>query len=190
MRRNNRGFTLVELMVVIAIIGVLTAIISLNISVIFSTDARRAATTAADALSTCRQDNRSREGEQTFVVFTTTDTGKLAAALVVNGTVKDCDAISTRHVDVTVGNGKTPLSAGTGFFVSFTRGSGAVKMYATAPLSSLPEEGTAFTVDESLLTDTDEADSDNMGRFRISSGSRTYVIAVDMLTGKVTKTLE
>jgi len=62
MKKNNRGFTLVEIIVVVVIMGVLVGIISLSISSVFSSRARRCASEMDAYISMCKVNSMSRAG--------------------------------------------------------------------------------------------------------------------------------
>ena len=54
MKTDRRGFTLIELIVVIVILGVMTAVISISVTTLPSTRAKGCATDIGDALDRCR----------------------------------------------------------------------------------------------------------------------------------------
>lgn len=70
---NNKGFSLIELIVVIAIMTIVTGTVTIGISVMFSKDAERCATRLNDAIYTTRMENMSKIGD--FVLTVTTDDG-------------------------------------------------------------------------------------------------------------------
>ena len=77
--RDNRGYTLVELIVVIALMAALTGMVTLSISIIFSRDASACAIKINDALSDARMLAMSKEGE--YSVTFTTVSGKYMAII-------------------------------------------------------------------------------------------------------------
>ena len=171
-KTDNSGFTLMEMIVVIAVIAAMLVIATLSISVVFSTDAKKAAASVSSALSTCRENNRSREGKQTFLALKCDEAGRLEAALVVNGAISDTKRISSKNVSVTVDG--TELSGDTTLYVSFYRGTGGVGSLLEAP-------------DSMSLSDTelDSRSGGDYGEIHIASGSKKYVVSVDMVTGRV-----
>ncbi|MEA4934986.1 MAG: type II secretion system protein [Lawsonibacter sp.] len=54
LKRKNKGFTLIELMVVVAIFGILTAAVGTSVSAIFSSQNRKCASSIDALLSQCR----------------------------------------------------------------------------------------------------------------------------------------
>lgn len=65
---NNSGFTLIELIVVIAIMAALVGMSSIGIGLAFSQDANRCATTLNDALTEARMYTMSKQGEYSLVI--------------------------------------------------------------------------------------------------------------------------
>ena len=179
-KTDNSGFTLMEMIVVIATIA------GLSLSVVFSTDAKKTAASVSSALSTCRENNRSREGKQTFLVLKCDEAGRLEAALVVNGAVSDTKRISSKNVAVSV-NG-TDLTGDTTLYVSFYRGTGGVRTFTTGTYSGSLLEGP----DTMSLSDTelDSRSGGDYGEIHIASGRKKYLVSVDMVTGKVSSKAE
>lgn len=65
---NNTGFSLIELIVVIAIMAALVGISSFGISLAFSQDANRCATTLNDAITETRMLSMSKQGDFSLVI--------------------------------------------------------------------------------------------------------------------------
>ena len=158
-KTDNSGFTLMEMIVVIAVIAAMLVIATLSISVVFSTDAKKAAASVSSALSTCRENN----------------------ALVVNGAISDTKRISSKNVSVTVDG--TELSGDTTLYVSFYRGTGGVRTFMTRTYSgSLLEAPDSMSLSD---TELDSRSGGDYGEIHIASGSKKYVVSVDMVTGRV-----
>ena len=62
MKSDNKGFTIIELIVVMLIIGIVTTIVGLNISTTSSAKAKRCATSVNSLISKCRADSLGRSG--------------------------------------------------------------------------------------------------------------------------------
>ena len=185
-KTDNSGFTLMEMIVVIAIIAVMLTIAGLSLSVVFSTDAKKTAASVSSALSTCRENNRSREGKQTFLALKCDEAGRLEAALVVNGAISDTKRISSKNVSVTVDG--TELSGDTTLYVSFYRGTGGVRTFMTGTYSgSLLEAPDSMSL---LDTELDSRSGGDYGEIHIASGNKKYVVSVDMVTAKVASKAE
>lgn len=67
-RNKNAGFSLVELVVIIAIVSILTAGTSIGVSLAFSRDAARCANILNDTLYSVRMDSMSKPGKYTMEV--------------------------------------------------------------------------------------------------------------------------
>lgn len=72
-RINDLGFSLVEMIAVIAIIGILTGGITYGISLVFSRDAERCATAINDALNRARMESMSRPDVYILKIETRTE---------------------------------------------------------------------------------------------------------------------
>ena len=75
-RINDFGFSLIELIVVIAIMGVMTGGIALGVGMAFSKDAERCATAINDAISRTRMDSMSRPDVYILKIETRTEGSK------------------------------------------------------------------------------------------------------------------
>lgn len=73
---DNLGFSLIELIVVIAIMGVLTGGLAYGTSLLFSRDAERCATAINDAISRTRMDSMSRPDVYILRIETRTEGSK------------------------------------------------------------------------------------------------------------------
>ncbi len=69
--RLNRGYTLVELIVVISIMAIMIGLLSLGISLMFSRDAERVARTIDDQIAEVRTAAMSKPGSFSIIIHTT-----------------------------------------------------------------------------------------------------------------------
>lgn len=174
MKRNNRGYTLVELMVVIAILAVLSAIALVSLSVLSSTGAQQCATKADALLSTCKINRMSRGG--TIYIRLYLDGEGLvhgayyeqeAPAAPEDTPAKD-EVLSGRKVSVsfTSPDAADPveLADGVSLYVSFNRETGGL-------------------INFSSQADGTVADTTGKGIITVTGGGKSYTVTVDALTG-------
>ena len=82
---NNRGFTLVELIVVIAILGILAGVMSYSVNQIFSGQARQFADEYDALLTQCRVSTLSGAAAPTYVMLCQDSGGDYYGVLVEGG---------------------------------------------------------------------------------------------------------
>lgn len=128
MKRNNRGFTLVEIIIVVAIIGALTGIISMSISSVYSTKARRCASEMDAFISMCKVNVMSRAGT-IAITLDVDDNGCIRGTYYENGVSKDSRVFSDANVSATftVNGVTTDLSPTDTLTLSFDRNTGGFK---------------------------------------------------------------
>ena len=126
MKRNSAGFTLVELVVTVTILGVLVGLIGMSISSVFSARARRCATEIDAYLSMCRVNSMSRAGNIKMELYVD-ENGSICGSYYENDIEKDTAVFSDSRVTVTyvVGGVSKSLSSGR-LTLSFDRSTGAL----------------------------------------------------------------
>ena len=67
--KKNQGFSYIELLVTVAIIGIAISLVSLSISTIFSLNAKKCAKDIASLLSECKVDAMSRAGDTYLILY-------------------------------------------------------------------------------------------------------------------------
>lgn len=107
-KKNNHGYTLVELIVVIAIMSILVGGSSIGLSLLFSKDASSCATRLNDAIYTTRMNSMSKAGNYTLKVD---NTGSANIATIKCTGVTPAISDTTIALDDTQNTKKTSIKA-------------------------------------------------------------------------------
>lgn len=157
--KRNKGFTLVELLVVVVIIGILTGVGVTSVSSVNATSAKKAAAQIDAYLSVVRTKCMSRAGSPYALIYS--KNGTVVGEYYENSTLVSEDVVSDKRVSVTYSYGTytntaLPTTRETALKISFSRATGALKLPVT-----------------------------NGGElaFGITGGRRTYTVTVIAVTG-------
>lgn len=188
-KADSSGFTLIELIVVAAIIAILAGIASVNITPIFTQSVRSQAQDLQQMLADTRTAAYAQDkDEKTYLeVGIDPSNGRLVAREYVNGTVKETKylgrytstlSISQRTTTMNSGivskvtdTGKTPLPADKKLYVAFRKGSGEIYCFSYADSFGSAEKNydSASTVSDAVIT--------------MQKGSIVFEVTADALTG-------
>lgn len=125
MKNNNKGFTLVELIVVIAIIGVVASMTSLSFSTVSSKRAERCATSVDSLISRCRLGCISHSGN-TYLIITLDSDKNIVGEYYENGVKVSTDTFPGKGTTVTYTTTAGTVSlASKPLTLSFNRATGA-----------------------------------------------------------------
>ena len=117
---KNSGFTLMELLLIIVIMGIAASFIYLSVANVGSSSARKAANDMNYLISRCRSACLSREGES-YIKLKATAEG-YAADYYESGVLADTVALGGKRVTCTYNSGTAVTS---GVKISFRRSTGA-----------------------------------------------------------------
>lgn len=187
-RNKNKGFTLLELIVIVAIIAILGTGIGLSYSRVSRAGVKSAAQEVKALTSECRVAQMSRAGEYTADIFIDSSDGCIHGQLLKNG-VPDTSVISSSEkkfarvgvsIDVVIpGAGTTALSSGDHLYLSFNRGSGRL---TTCYIGSGLDASKSGNLTSAGVTDDVV--------LKIHQGNYVYDVVIHSLTGSQEMILE
>lgn len=162
--RKNKGFTLVELIVVIVIIGVLATVAGLTVSTVNATSAKKAAAQINAYISAVRTDCMARAGNPYAVLYV--EDG------VVKGTYYEYKGESNERTETTIVTDRRVT-------VTYDTGSGAVSL----PTSVETGMELKFARSTGKLAKPQDSVASGTLTISITGGGRTYTITVIAATG-------
>lgn len=186
MKKENKGFTLIELIIVIAIMGVLLGLIATNIAPMFVQSVRSSADDLQHKLADARTASYAKDGSNTFLRIEA-DNGRLYGTVYVNGVAQDRDRLGRFPQDVVYGldTPSTTLADGNSLFVSFDKGSGELNCFAAETVSDSAS-------DSDIVTSYTNAKSSSSGDLQsgvhdgimsMQKGNIRFDVTADGLTG-------
>lgn len=158
-QKQNDGMSLVEILIVVAILSVVVGMAGISISLLYSRDAERAAKSMNTMLEQCRMYCMSREGDFTFVM----DTENAQCSILPDGNVED---LPSRVTYTLASEGSFDFSTNKRVEISFDKSTGRV--------DGIMVDGSAINVKDMSLI---EMQAENTG------GKRATVVLV-VATGK------
>ncbi len=160
--KRNQGYSLVELIVVIAIMAVLTGTLAISVSAIGGFKAKECAKNIQSYINKTRV-NTMGKNSVVLHLYKGAD-GAFYAQTITNGTADAAQVIGKKTVTVRYTDGDDLSAASelddTGVYIQFDRSSGAMQLPAVGP-------------------------SIYVHKISVSQGSRTYVLTIYKETGKV-----
>ena len=162
--KNDKGYTLVELVAVIAIMVVMTGVLTLSLSIIYNEDAKRAVSLIDDELTEARMLSMSKSGNIVMIVDTDTIASKNKIII-----MRDSSVYKTVNIDKDVLissqlNGSAFTSAGTDLEITFDKSTGSVSSINTVTgtalankiceITAVAQKGTKPEAKVSLIVNT------------------------------------
>lgn len=187
---KNSGFTLIELIVTVAILAIVSTGLILSLNIVVSANARKSAKSCQAVLDRCRINAMARSGTDTFVAFYNDANGKATASYILNNKVIDTETLCNMRVKgsfdgkPSIGGAdvKGDLSSDKMLYVSFNRSNGSLKGFALGSFYTVGNDGKVKLPSDisSLSNYSNTADAKI-----IFSGSNRYAVTIDPLTGNI-----
>ena len=172
MKKNNKGFSLVELIVVIALIGVLAALVAPTLQNLFSSEAKKCSSQINSLISKCKIFSMGRQGDVYIRIYE--ENGNIMGDYVEGSNVISTEQLggSRAKVSATDPNGAASYSitAATSLYISFNRATGGLRFFG----SSQPSAG-------SWPTGTIESGT---AEIEVVAGTKTYTVEIISSTGR------
>lgn len=164
MRKDNRGFTLLELIVVAAIIAVLATMLTMNTAPIFTQSVRSSAQDLQQLLADARTNAYAKDGSNNYLEIKSDASGRLKATQV-QGSDEEVTNLG-RYSETLKYNG-TELSKGTPFYIMFDKDTGELTCFGLNRTANSYNTG---SIQNGVIT--------------LSKGSITFEVTIDGLTGR------
>ncbi len=123
-KTNDKGISLMELIVVISIMAIVVGIASLSISLMFSRDAQRAAVLIDDWLSDARMQSMSKNDEVSLTIKTSTNSNNNSMELKVGSNTKTQKIDKSVLISLT---GSAMVDSGNPIKIKFNKSNGSVE---------------------------------------------------------------
>lgn len=176
-KKNNKGYSLVELIVVIAIIAVIGTGVAMSFILVFSANAKTCANDIVNAISECKVMTMTKgKGNVRVIIYRDGENGTIYSELQTRET--SSDDWETGH------DGREKIGASR-CTVTAKRADGSEEDIPTSKDSAW-----AFYFDRSsgkLLTEGSTVTS--VTEIHVLGGSKHYVVKIEKLTGKISKEL-
>jgi len=125
MRKIDKGFSLIELIVVIGIIGALVGALAVSVGSMFSQRAQQTATSAAALISKCKITSMSRAGDISLRFYKNAD-GNIIGDYYENGSIVQTHILGASSV----------VQDPPDVYISFARATGALRIFGNAPTAA------------------------------------------------------
>lgn len=136
-KKDNKGFTLIELIVVIAILGILAAFAGASVSTAFSAREKAAATNIDAYISMCRSRCLSRGGQPYIILRQNEKAGEITGEYYENDVKLETESLGNKGISVSYETGETLTNLYDGSLkISFSVSTGALLKPASGGGSS------------------------------------------------------
>lgn len=176
MRKENKGFTLVELIVVIAIMSVLLGLIAVSIAPMFTQAVKGSADNLQAKLADTRTASYAKNGSNTYLKLTVDSDNRLYGTVIINGVEQETERLSRYSESVAWERGDATsltkpsnvLGTGSTLYVAFSKGTGEIVYCDTTQPTSIPSSATG-AIDDLVIS--------------LSRDKIQYNVNIDALTG-------
>jgi prepilin-type N-terminal cleavage/methylation domain-containing protein len=165
-RKNNQGFTLLELIIIVAIIAVVSGLAAVSLAPILNTAAKQAAVSAKAKIYQCKTDCMAKNADVTCLEFKN-DNGYLVATYYQGDLTEAVSSEKLANRKVTLTYGGTKLEDGEKLYLDFEKSSGSVRHFGVA------EDVSSASV----------AGSSTNCTLTVAAGATTYELRLDPVSG-------